>query len=87
VSIKYPEIPLQSFIGDMAAWIEFRDSFDTLINQSNLKSMQKFKYLRGRLKDGALEVISALDYPEESYSIAWQLLCERYNNPRLLVNS
>ncbi|XP_073960059.1 uncharacterized protein [Choristoneura fumiferana] len=86
-SIKFPEISLPSFSGDMTTWIEFRDTFDALINQSNLKPMQRFKYLRGCLRDGALEVISALDYSEEGYAIAWQLLCERFNNPRYLVNN
>ncbi|CAG9135851.1 unnamed protein product [Plutella xylostella] len=55
-SIKFPEISLPSFNGDKTHWVEFRDSFDALINQSNLKSIQKFKYLKSCLTDSALEV-------------------------------
>lgn len=84
-SIKYPDIPLPSFSGDLTNWIEFRDTFDALINQSNLKAIQKFKYLKGCLKNSALEVVSYLEYSEESYPIAWKLLCERYNNPKVLI--
>lgn len=83
--IKYPDISLPSFNGVITNWIEFRDTFDALINQTNLKPIQKFKYLKSCLTDNALEVISSLEYAEESHSIAWQLLCERYNNPRILV--
>lgn len=86
-SIKYPDIPLPEFSGDISRWIEFRDTFDALINKGALRQIQKYKYLRSCLKGGALEVVGALEYSEESYSIAWQLLCERYNNPRLLVNN
>ncbi|KAL0860230.1 hypothetical protein ABMA27_010537 [Loxostege sticticalis] len=84
-AIKYPDIFLPSFSGNITQWIEFRDSFDALVNQTNLKAIQKFKYLRGCLKDSALEVVSSLEYSEESYAIAWQLLCEHYNNPKVLV--
>lgn len=86
-SIKFPEIPLPSFNGDITCWIEFRDTFDALINQSNLKNIQKYKYLRSCLKGNALEVIGSLEYSEESYRLAWQLLCERFNNPKILVNN
>ncbi|XP_048488047.1 uncharacterized protein LOC105389552 isoform X2 [Plutella xylostella] len=86
-SIKFPEISLPSFNGDKTHWVEFRDSFDALINQSNLKSIQKFKYLKSCLTDSALEVVSSLEYSEESFLIGWQLLCERYNNPKSLINN
>lgn len=86
-SIKYPDISLPSFNGDLTNWIEFRDTFDALVNQTNLKPIQKFKYLKSCLSNSALEVVSSLEYAEESHSIAWQLLCERYNSPKTLVYS
>lgn len=86
-SIKYPDIKLPSYSGQITDWIEFRDTFDALVNQTSLKSIQKFKYLKGCLTDNALEVISSLEFAEESHAIAWQLLCERYNSPKTLVYS
>lgn len=85
--IKYPDISLPNFDGDVKQWIEFRDTFDVLINQSNLKNIQKFKYLKSCLKGCALEVIGALEFSNENYDLAWKLLCERYNNPRIIVNN
>ncbi|CAG9133834.1 unnamed protein product [Plutella xylostella] len=86
-SIKYPDIKLPTYNGQVTDWIEFRDTFDALVNQTSLKPIQKFKYLKGCLTDSALEVVSSLEFAEESHALAWQLLCERYNNPKTLVYS
>ncbi|XP_063633347.1 uncharacterized protein LOC134804282 isoform X2 [Cydia splendana] len=86
-SIKYPEISLPSFDGDLTQWLQFRDTFDALVNQASLAPIVKYKYLRSCLRDGALEVISSLDFSEEGYTLAWQMLCERYNNPKRLVSN
>ncbi|XP_063529012.1 uncharacterized protein LOC134740471 isoform X6 [Cydia strobilella] len=86
-SIKYPEISLPSFDGDLTQWLQFRDTFDALVNQASLAPIVKYKYLRSCLQDGALEVISSLDFSEDAYMLAWQMLCERYNNPKRLVTN
>lgn len=41
-SVKFPDISLPSLTGDMTTWIEFRDTFDGLVNKSNLKPIQRF---------------------------------------------
>ncbi|CAG5010856.1 unnamed protein product [Parnassius apollo] len=86
-SVKLPEIKLPTFDGNATNWLEFRDQFDAVVNDSNIKPILKLKYLRGCLTGSALNVISSLDYCEESYAIAWRLLCERYNNPKVLVTN
>lgn len=86
-SIKFPEISLPTFTGNFNEWLEFRETFDALINKSSLNPIQKFKYLRSCLQGGALEVVNSIEYTCENYSMAWKLLCERYNNPRLLVSN
>ncbi|KAL0871503.1 hypothetical protein ABMA27_005221 [Loxostege sticticalis] len=84
-SIKFPEITLPTFSGSYKQWLEFRETFEALVHSSSLKPIQKFKYLRSCLQDSALEVVSSLEYTADNYYMAWKLLCERYNNPRLLV--
>jgi hypothetical protein len=86
-SIKYPEISLPSYDGDLSQWLQFRDTFHALVNQGSLPPIVKYKYLRSCLQGSALEVISSLDFSEEGYTLAWQMLCERYNNPRRLVSN
>lgn len=86
-SVKFPDKILPTFSGDVTEWLEFRDTFDALINKTELKPIQKLKYLKSCVRDRALSVISALEFTDESYNIAWQLLCERFNNPKQLVTN
>lgn len=86
-SVKLPDITLPTFNGDVTNWLEFRDTFEALIHRSDLKPIHKLKYLRSCLTDGALNVIASLEYCEESYQIAWRLICDRYNNPKVLITN
>lgn len=45
-NIKLPKIQLPKFDGNYECWLEYRDSFESLINQnSGISSIQKFHYL------------------------------------------
>lgn len=86
--IKLPDIPLPKFQGNYDAWLEYRDSFRSLIDENDsLTSMQKYHYLRASLDGTASQVIKALDFVAESYSLAWRTLCERYDNNKLLIHN
>lgn len=39
------------------------------------------------LKDSAALIIRSLDFSGDNYDTAWDLLCERYNNKKLLVHN
>ncbi|KAK9703795.1 Protein of unknown function (DUF1759) [Popillia japonica] len=49
--------------------------------------IQKFHYLRASLGGTAAQVIHSIEFSAENYIIAWELLCQRYNNTTLLVNN
>lgn len=51
-----------------------------------MAKINKFYYLKGALKGSAALVISEVTFCENNYDTAWQLLCDRYNNKRLLLN-
>lgn len=59
-----------------------------IVNHCNvtLNNIQKFHYLQASLKGDALERIQSLDFSTSNYHIAWELLCKRYNNDKLLVH-
>ncbi|XP_059047967.1 uncharacterized protein LOC131843357, partial [Achroia grisella] len=75
--VKLPQISLPHFDGSYQHWLEFRDTFDSLIHKNTL------------LDDisAAALIIRSLDFNSGNYSIAWDLLTKRYNNNRLLVNN
>ncbi|XP_052757219.1 uncharacterized protein LOC128202118 [Galleria mellonella] len=86
--LKLPSISIPSYSGQYLNWLEFHDTYSTLIHSDNsIPKINKFHYLRAALKDSAALIISSLDFSAENYDVAWQLLCERYNNKRLLINN
>nr|XP_049694654.1 uncharacterized protein LOC126054199 [Helicoverpa armigera] len=87
-SVKLPTIKLPSFDGNYLKWLEFRDTFDSLINSNeNIPNINKFHYLRSSLEGGALVVIKSIEFTSNNYKVAWDLVCQRYNNKNLLINN
>lgn len=87
-SFKLPVIHLPTFSGRYQDWLGFHDSYTSLIhNNTSIPAINKFHYLRAALKDSAASIIQSIDFSADNYVIAWQLLCERFHNNRLLVNN
>ncbi|XP_062557315.1 uncharacterized protein LOC134222188 [Armigeres subalbatus] len=85
-SVRLPEIKLKEFTGNLEDWIPFRDLFVSLIHSSvQLTAVQKMHYLRAVLHGDAARIISSLEISANNYLIEWNLLKERYENPKLLV--
>lgn len=86
--VKLPTIPLSKFQGSSEFWLEFRDTFQSLIYDSNnLSDIQKFHYLRAALEGNATQVIKSAQLSTSGCTIAWQTLCERYDDFKLLVHN
>lgn len=84
--IKLPTIDLPKFDGGYESWVEFRDTFSSLIEENaTITNIQKFHYLRAALSGIAAQVIKSIELSSDNYKIAWDLLCDRFNNKRLLV--
>lgn len=86
--VKLPTINLMKFDGKYNNWLEFKDTFNSLIHtNSAINNIQKYHYLRASLEGEPLKVIQSLEFSSENYVTAWDLLCARYNNSRLLVHN
>ncbi|XP_071056865.1 uncharacterized protein, partial [Onthophagus taurus] len=87
-SIKLPQIKLPQFGGKYEDWLEYRDTFESLIHANlEIGEIEKFHYIRASLHDKAAQIINSIEFSATNYNIAWDLLCERYNNKRLLVHN
>ncbi|XP_063545181.1 uncharacterized protein LOC134753270 [Cydia strobilella] len=87
-NIKLPTIHLPTFSGRYQDWLEYHDTYKSLIhNNTSIPNIHKFHYLRNSLKDSASLIIKSLEFSTENYDVAWDLLCERFNNDRILVNN
>lgn len=86
--VRLPKIDLPRFSGGYQNWLEFKDTFLSLIHNSNgIDDINKFHYLRASLQGSAAQIIKNIDFKGANYSIAWDLLCERFDNSRLLINN
>uniref|UniRef100_A0A2S2PGT2 Integrase catalytic domain-containing protein n=1 Tax=Schizaphis graminum TaxID=13262 RepID=A0A2S2PGT2_SCHGA len=88
VPARLPEIPLPYFDGDCQNWPSFRDRFNTLVaKDSNISNTVKFYYLLGCLHADPQEVVKGYTVSDDSFTLAWDALIERYDKPRMLASS
>ncbi|XP_030023064.2 uncharacterized protein LOC115442195 [Manduca sexta] len=84
---KLPEIQIAKFDGAYFRWLAFRDTYLSLIhNNERIKPIHKFTYLSSYLEGEAARVISNLEISEANYKIAWELLCDRFDNKDQLLH-
>lgn len=82
-----PSIPIPKFNGKTENWLEFRDTFLSLVhNNDSIGNMEKFHFLKGALEGEARQVVHLVDLSADNYRVIWDILCDRYNNTSLLVN-
>lgn len=87
VGIRLPQIQISKFDGTYFKWLEFRDTFENLIHKNErISSISKFHYLLSYLEGDAARILSNLEVSATNYKDAWELLCTRYDNKRLLIN-
>ncbi|XP_072403050.1 uncharacterized protein [Diabrotica undecimpunctata] len=85
--VKLPAINLPTFSGESGDWLQFRDSFDSLINNnSSISNVQRFHYLKRSLQGEAFEIIANLQVTHDNFPIAWNLLCDQYTDKRALLH-
>ncbi|KAJ0177477.1 hypothetical protein K1T71_007486 [Dendrolimus kikuchii] len=86
--IKLPTIQLPKFNGSYDSWLEYRDTFNSLIlSNEDIDVINKFHYLRASLEGTAAVVVNSVQFCASNYSIAWKLLCDRFDNKRLLIQN
>ncbi|XP_045456195.1 uncharacterized protein LOC123666030 [Melitaea cinxia] len=86
VNFKLPQIQISKFDGSYFRWLDFRDSFLSLVHNNNrLQAIHKFHYLVSYLEGDAARIVSNIEISEANYNDAWLLLCERYDNKKQLI--
>ncbi|XP_043475025.1 uncharacterized protein LOC122506776 [Leptopilina heterotoma] len=85
-SAKLPEVALPTFDGSFENFRRFHDEYQAVIHQNKkLHNVTKFHYLKSCLNGEPADLISELETNGENYEIAWKLLQDTYNNPRLIL--
>lgn len=85
--VHLPSLDLPTFSGAYEQWFGFVDTFSALVDSNqDLAKVQKFYYLQCSLKGEAAQAIKAIDVTEINYDLAWDILRERFENKRLIVD-
>ncbi|KAJ8936665.1 hypothetical protein NQ314_012205 [Rhamnusium bicolor] len=88
MGVKLPVISLPKFQGSYEGWLEYRETFESLVHYNEaLNPIQRYHYLRASLEGSAALVIKSVEFTAAGYAVAWQALCDRYNNTKLLVRN
>ncbi|XP_032690610.1 uncharacterized protein LOC116853592 [Odontomachus brunneus] len=83
--VKLPPVQLPTFDGRPEEWKRFADTFRSLINDKrDILPVQKFQYLATSLIGDAARVIDSIELTADNYTIAWELLQKRYDDPRAI---
>jgi hypothetical protein len=85
--VRLPKIDIPVFDGNLKAWPNFRDVFESIIHKNvNITPIQKLIYLKGSLTGEASDIIQSLPSSGANYSTAWNSIVDRYDNIQLLVS-
>jgi hypothetical protein len=84
--IRLPTIALPTFSVETCNLLSYRETFEALIvNNKTLTSVQKFHYLIASLRNEAKDLVSNLQITHENFTVAWNLITQRYNNTWLIA--
>ncbi|XP_059049918.1 uncharacterized protein LOC131844937 [Achroia grisella] len=87
LGFQLPQIQILKYSGSYFRWLEFKDTFLNLVHTNlRIPDIHKFHYLISYLEGDAARIISNLEVCSANYKEAWKLLCDRYDNKRILIN-
>lgn len=86
--VKLPEIQLVKFDGKLENWTTFRDTFKSLIHDSeSISDIEKYYYLLSCVSGPALSLVKSMPVNADNYAIVWSALVKRYENKRALATA
>ena len=88
VKPKLPQLPIPKFSGNLQDWVTFKYTFLSLVGESTtIPNIQKFHYLVSVINGDAKGFIQHIPVSEQGFIVAWEILVERYENERLIINT
>uniref|UniRef100_A0A6P7FS53 Uncharacterized protein LOC114333451 n=1 Tax=Diabrotica virgifera virgifera TaxID=50390 RepID=A0A6P7FS53_DIAVI len=81
-----PKMKIKVFTGELETWLEFKSTFTSVIHNSPLSNSHKFQLLRQYVDGYAKRIIDKIEFSGDYYQTAFDALCQRFDNKRLLVN-
>lgn len=82
---KMAPMRITPFSGDLIDWIEFKATCDLILSE-NFSEVQRLQYLKDALFGEARSVVSHILPGQGAFDRAMQLLKDRYDNQRSIIN-
>lgn len=79
--------PIPSFDGRYENWPRFKSMFQDIIGRSADSDAIKLHYLEKALVGAASGILDAKTLSDNNYTHAWEILIDRYENPRIIIDS
>jgi len=83
-AINPPKLDIAPFKGDVLRWQEFWDVFEASVDKA---PVDKFNYLKSKLRGEALEAISGYQLSNDNYKVVVDVLKRRFGRPQLIVDT
>jgi hypothetical protein len=84
-NFRIPELNLQPFSGNYKDWKPFKIAIEATLANSRFTDNEKFSFLRSKLTGPALDEIQDMDFQNENYTTAMQMLESRFSNPNRVI--
>ncbi|XP_037826677.1 uncharacterized protein LOC119614634 [Lucilia sericata] len=85
-SFHLPPVEIETFHGEYSSWPTFRDMFTAVVSNSRASNVEKLFFLTRKTTGEAREIVQKSPLTNQGFDLAWNNLCLRYENRRILVN-
>ncbi|XP_033218067.1 uncharacterized protein LOC117173537 [Belonocnema kinseyi] len=86
--LSMPKIELPTFFGNYTKWENYKDLCTSLVHSNpGVSSVEKRRHLKSSFIGEAAQLLHRIPITQGNYQRCWDLLSERFENKRVLINS
>ncbi|CAO4375216.1 unnamed protein product [Caenorhabditis nigoni] len=87
IKVQLPQMTLPSFSGDIEKYIEFKDSFESVMGHLQLDELTKLHYLKSSLSGEPADLLRSLPLTQSNFVIAMKTLEDQYGGTTRLKHA